>query len=145
MADDILVPGTGSRKVRSVELGTGSLIQVVRVDYGLGTAEQPVTPSQGLPVSIVYQVRPSAAVLTNVNASASSVTLVGSNVNRLGLTIVNDSDATLYVKFGSVASPTSFTYLLNPHDTLELAEPVYTGQVDGIWSSATGAARISEL
>jgi hypothetical protein len=52
------------------------------------------------------------ATLTNVSASASSVTILALNTNRRGAVVYNDSTATLYLKYGSTASDTSFTYLI---------------------------------
>jgi hypothetical protein len=86
------------------------------------------------------------ATLANVAGSASSVTLLAANTSRLGAVVMNDSTATLYVKFGSTASTTSFTYLVAAAETLELpANSVYTGIITGIWASATGSARVTEL
>lgn len=87
----------------------------------------------------------SAAAVTNVAASAASVTLVASNANRRGLLVFNDSTANLYLKYGATASATSFTVPLGPGGLFEMPEPIYSGIVDGIWSAANGAARITEL
>lgn len=81
--------------------------------------------------------------LSNVSGSATSVTLLASNAARRQAVIVNDSSAVLYVKFGTTASTTSYTYRLDPYDTLEVEN--YTGRIDGIWASATGAARVTEV
>lgn len=89
--------------------------------------------------------RPSSASLSNVSSSATSVTLLSSNSSRKGAVIVNDSTQVLYLKFGTTASATSYTYKLNAGDTLELPRPVYTGRIDGIWASANGNARITEF
>lgn len=88
--------------------------------------------------------RATTATLSNVAASATSVTVLAANTSRMGVIIVNDSTAILYLKFGTTASTTSFTYKLNPGDTWEMAAPVHTGVLDGIWSSATGSARVTE-
>jgi hypothetical protein len=87
------------------------------------------------------------ATVTSVNDTATSTTLIGANAARLGLMIFNDSTATLYVKFGTTASATSFTVSLNTNDYYELVGvDCYTGRIDGIWSADTsGAARITEL
>jgi hypothetical protein len=84
------------------------------------------------------------AALTNVSGSASSVTLLVANVNRKGATIFNDSTASLYVKFGSTASTTSFTVRLFTNDYYEVPAG-YNGIITGIWASATGSARVTEL
>lgn len=85
------------------------------------------------------------ATLANVSASASSVTLIAANDFRKGAVIHNDSLNILYVKFGSTASATSYTYRLTSQATLELPVMTYTGIITGIWTVATGAARTTEL
>lgn len=86
-----------------------------------------------------------AAALANVASSASSVTLQASNASRRGLLIHNDSSAVLYVKYGATASATSYSVQIAAGQNWEMSEPIYTGIVDGIWSAATGAARVTEL
>lgn len=84
--------------------------------------------------------------LANVNASASSVTLLEANTSRLGAIVYNDSGADLYLKYGSSASTTSFTYFVQANSPWEMPPgAVYTGIITGVWSSATGAARVTEL
>lgn len=85
------------------------------------------------------------ATTTNVASSASSVTLLAANTSRRGATIFNDSTAVLYVKFGTTASTSSFTYKVAAGGTLELPVPIYRGRIDGIWSAANGNARITEM
>jgi len=86
------------------------------------------------------------AVLSNVSGSASNVTLLNQKNNRRGFMVVNDSGATLYMKFGATASLTSYSVPIAPGGFYESpGNHLYTGQIDGIWSSATGAARITEL
>lgn len=91
------------------------------------------------------------ATLANVAGSASSVTLIALNTARLGATIVNDSTAVLYIKYGSTASATSYNYVVagsigGVGVTWEMpASPRYTGIITGLWASATGNARTNEL
>lgn len=86
----------------------------------------------------------SSATLSNVAGSASSVTLLAANTARLGATVHNDSVSTLFVKFGSVASATSFTVRMVSQAYYEVPFG-YTGIITGIWSVATGSARVTEL
>jgi hypothetical protein len=86
-----------------------------------------------------------AATLTNVASSASSVSLLAANTARRGVIIFNDSNQSLYVKYGATASTTSFTYLMTPKSTWEMILPIFQGAIDGIWASANGSARITEL
>lgn len=110
--------------------------------YADGDAAVLHTDSKGV---LFTRTEPSGtATLSNVAGSASSVTLLSANTGRLGATIVNDSTANLYVKFGTTASTTSYTVLLGASAYYEVPFQ-YTGRIDGIWDSATGNARITEL
>lgn len=85
------------------------------------------------------------ATLANVAGSATSVSLFASNSSARQRIIYNDSTAILYVKFGATASTTSFTVKMPADSVYEFPLPCYTGAVDGIWASATGAARTTEV
>lgn len=86
----------------------------------------------------------STASLSNVSSSASSVTVIAANDFARGRTVYNDSTAVLYLKFGATASTTSYTVQLAAGAYYEFPQPLYTGVVDGIWSAANGAARVTE-
>lgn len=90
------------------------------------------------------QARPSTSVTSSVVGSASSVVLLPSNSSRLGATIYNDSSAVLFVKLGVTASNTDYTVKLFPMSYWEVPFG-YTGEIDGIWASAAGFARVDEL
>ncbi len=87
----------------------------------------------------------SVATTSNVASSASNVTLMASNDSRRGLTIFNDSTSILYVKFGTTATSSSFTVKMQAGAYYEMPVPLYTGIIDGIWVSANGNARMTEL
>lgn len=97
----------------------------------------PVTPAPVIGTS----------TLANVSSSATTVTVLAANALRKGAVIVNDSTQILYLKFGATASATSYTYKLGGGETLEIpgANVLYTGIIDGIWASANGNARVTEL
>lgn len=96
--------------------------------------------------SLLGKFTAATSTLTNVAASASSVTVLALNTSRKSAILYNDSTVTCYVKFGSTASATSFTYLLTAGSTLIIDDsPVYTGIITGIWASATGNMRVTEL
>jgi hypothetical protein len=90
------------------------------------------------------EIRSNSSVCTNVSASASSVQLLVSNANRMGAMIYNDSTAVMYLKLGTTASITSYTVQLNRYDYYEVPSG-YTGRIDGIWTAATGSARVTEV
>lgn len=85
--------------------------------------------------------RPTTASVVNVASSATNVTLFAASGDTNARAIYNDSTAVLYVKFGATASTTSYTVQLAAGAYYEFPQPVYAGQVDGIWASANGAAR----
>lgn len=102
--------------------------------------------TNGLDVDVTRMPVASTATLTNVAASATSVTLDAANSARLGLTIFNDSTSALYVKLGATASATSFTVKMAGGAYWEMPpSPVYTGVIDGIWVTATGNARVTDI
>lgn len=81
---------------------------------------------------------------TSVAGSATNITLLAANTQRLGASIYNDSTALLYVRFQATATTSNFSVKMQP-DSLLLVPCGYTGIIDGIWSSATGSARVSEF
>jgi hypothetical protein len=87
---------------------------------------------------------PESATVSNQNSSASNGTLFAAATGRVnGRTVFNDSTAVLYLKFGATASATSYTVQIAAGGFFEFPVPVYGGQVDGIWASANGAARLT--
>jgi hypothetical protein len=91
------------------------------------------------------EVRPTTSSVTSVASSATNVTLLTSNANRIQATFYNDSTKVLYLKFGATATTSSFTVQMTSGSFFELPFPCYTGIIDGIWSSANGNCRITEV
>jgi hypothetical protein len=112
-----------------------------------GTPSAGVISIQGItsmtPV-ITAEKKASTGTVTSVAGSATSVSLLASNTSRLGAVIHNDSTSVLYVKLGATASTASFTARLTTQSNYEVPFG-YTGAIDGIWNSAAGNARITEL
>jgi hypothetical protein len=102
------------------------------------------TSSDGTLAVSTTPTKSSTGTSSNVSSSATNVTLLSSNANRLGATVYNDSTKTLYLKLGSTASLTSFTVKLTAQAYYEVPAN-YTGQIDGIWDSVNGNARLTEL
>lgn len=87
--------------------------------------------------------KPQTATTANVASSASNTTLFAAQGSVNGRTIYNDSTSVLYVKYGATASSSSYTVQLAAGAYYEFPAPVYGGQVDGIWASANGNARVT--
>lgn len=102
-----------------------------------GTAYSlPVTPATTIA---------NTATLSNVASSATNVTLLAANTARLGAIFFNDSTAVLYLKFGATASTSSYTVQLATNTSYTLPAPTYTGRIDGLWASANGNLRVTEI
>ena len=86
-------------------------------------------------------IRPQSATLANVSSSATSVAVFAATAYANGRTVYNDSTQVLYLKYGATASSTSYTVQLAAGAYYEFPQPVYSGEVDGIWASANGNAR----
>ena len=87
--------------------------------------------------------RPTVATLANVASSATNVTLFAAASGTSGRIVYNDSTQVLYLTFGATASSSSYTVQLAAGAYYEFPQPVYDGQVDGIWASANGNARLT--
>lgn len=81
---------------------------------------------------------------TTVVASISSTTILAANSNRKGMTLWNDSTATLYLEFGAIATASAFVAKISASGYYELPFH-YTGVISGIWSAANGNAFVREL
>lgn len=93
----------------------------------------------------IYVVQKSTTpTLSNVSSSATSVTLLSANDARIAAMLYNDSTQVCYVKFGTTASSSSFTVLLEAATYYEIPAG-YTGRVDAIWASANGNMRVTEI
>jgi hypothetical protein len=89
--------------------------------------------------------RPATGTLTNVAGSVTSGTILAANTARVGATIWNDSTAILYLRLASgTASATACSVKLIADAYYEVPFG-YAGVITGVWASATGSARVSEL
>lgn len=86
----------------------------------------------------------SAATVTKVAASAVDVTLLAANTARLAAIIYNDSTVSLFIKLGGAAGADDFTYELLSKGYYAVPA-VWKGSIHGLWASATGAARVTEM
>jgi len=140
-----ITPGSGAPVAVDTIIGDG--FQRVKLVDGTegGGDEIPGDATNGLLVKNSAKFA-SAATLTNQTDQATNVTLCASNAARKGLIVYNDSPSTMYLKYGATASATSFTVKIPADGYWEMPDPVYTGQIDVIWSSdSTGSARATEL
>ena len=94
----------------------------------------------------VSEVTSGTSTITSVSGAVTSTQLLASNTSRKNAAFYNDSTAILYLKLGTTASTTSYTVQIPASGYYELpVGKIYTGEIDGIWSGAVGAVRITEL
>lgn len=86
-----------------------------------------------------------AASVTSVAGSASSVQLLASTAGRKGYGLYNDSTAVAYVKKGTTATTSDYSFQIQPGGYYaDTGVACYTGRVDCIWAAANGAMKITE-
>lgn len=102
-------------------------------------------------VSGSADVRPGAAQHTAVPQNVQAVQIKPANADRLGMKIFNDAASDLKVLEATgnpspgEVSATVFTIVIPSLTLYEWPQPVYTGQLRGIWTLAgAGAARVTE-
>lgn len=84
--------------------------------------------------------------ISTVAASTSSVVLRPTNFRRQHLMIFNESTAVLYLAFDLIASATSYSLQIPPGGFVNFTPPMsHTGAVSGLWATANGFARITEI
>jgi len=93
---------------------------------------------------------PASSTTSSVAGAASSTSLLASNTSRLGATFFNEqatdgTGAILYILLdAAVASLTNYTSQVPPNSYYEVPYG-YTGEIRGIWDSAAGDVRVTEL
>lgn len=83
----------------------------------------------------------STSVVSSVASSVSVQTLAASDTSRIAAKVFNASTANLYVKEGSGATLSDYSYKLLPGDLLVVKD--YNGILTGLWDIANGAAKVT--
>jgi hypothetical protein len=82
---------------------------------------------------------------TSVASSDTSVTILALNANRRGVSIANDSTATLRLSFSTPATSVNAFIVLPPGSFILLDQQLIVGNaIYGIWSTANGTAQVTE-
>jgi hypothetical protein len=88
----------------------------------------------------------SSATLGSLASAATSAQLLAANATRRGLLVYNTDKNRLYLKYGTTASSTSFTVIIESGGYFEMPQPIYTGRIDAIWAAdGSGSAFYTEL
>jgi len=130
--------------IGTVDVASGSVALTGALPAGANAIGK-LAANAGVNIGEVSTAAPSAASTANVNASATVVTILAANAARVGAMIYNSSTTgTLYVKLGSAASLTSWSVQLDPGGYWEMPRRYYTGIITGIWTVASGDAKVTE-
>lgn len=79
---------------------------------------------------------------TVIVSSTIEVELSPENPNRKSVEIANNSTSILYVKKGTLVSPTVFSYKLFPDDMVIIDDSVEV--ITGVWDEVNGNAQVTE-
>lgn len=128
------------------KINDGTNTAAVKAASTAAVAADPALVVAISPNNSVKATPPTSATSTTsqVSSSATVVTILASNVNRLGATIYNDSKKVMYMKLGATATATDHTTQLTQGAYYEVPFN-YTGIITGLWTAVDGAARVTEL
>jgi hypothetical protein len=144
MTDNTAVTNGTGDVYRSVDR-TGVKTDVVMVDTNAGGTEALLSPTNPMPTA---EQKSATATESGVAASATSVTILASNTARKGATVCNDAaSSALHLRLSATAATAAsggYTVALLAGGYYEVPFG-YTGQIVGIWDTATGFANVTEL
>lgn len=144
MADNLLyTPGAGA-SVATDEIAGVHYQRVKNVWGADGTATD---VSEANPMPVAERRTSSAPNRGTQNDQATSFTMLSANSSRTGLTVENRSSSTLFLRLAaSAATVTDFDVVIPSNARYEMPEPIWTGEIRGIWSAdSTGFCRWTEF
>lgn len=140
--------GVQSVSISQTTPGTtnGVVVNSSALPTGAATSANQATEITSLASLVTNTNSSSTGTKSNVAGSATSVTILAANANRLQAIVFNDSTQTLYLDLsGGTASTTSYSIQLAANAFYEMPATRYKGAITGIWVSANGFARITEF
>ena len=147
MADNFVTdPGVGGVSFASDEDGGLVHHPYSKLEFGGDGVFTKVSDADGSRLPVKPHMA-ATATRTSVADSATAVSLLASNANRKGGSLINTSSALLYVGLGSV-NPTTTDYTATlVQGQVYTWPPVFTGEIKGIWATDpnNGAALVTEL
>lgn len=82
---------------------------------------------------------------TSVASATASTAILAANANRRGVSVMNDSTATLALSFSATATAANCFIKLAPGAFILLDQQLIVGNaISGFWSSANGTAQVTE-
>lgn len=147
--------GGGTVGLTDTQLRASPVVVSPNITRGSGTIDINTTrvslASDDLTVSTLTSINNKQAVprtptTTSVSSTISSTLLLAANANRRGLSIANDSTASLRLSFGNPATAANAFLVMAPNSFLVLDQQlIITNAIYGLWTSANGTAQITEF
>lgn len=118
----------------------------VPLPAGAATAANQATANISLASIENKQAAPRTPTTTSVSSSTASALMLASNANRRGLSVANDSTATLRLSFSNPATTANCFLVMPPNSFILLDQQlIITNAIYGLWSSANGTAQVTEF
>lgn len=127
----------------TVDAPVGTPVFVRLSDGSSAIATLPVSMSTVPTHAVTAEKTASSTTSTGVTVGSSSTTVIASNANRKAVIIVNDSDETVYLKYGTGAAANSGIRLNASGGTIR--EEMYTGVITGICASGGKVVTVTEM
>lgn len=147
--------GGGTVGLTDTQLRASPVVVSPNITRGSGTIDINTTrvslASDDLTVSTLTSINnrqavPRTPTTTSVSSTTSSTLLLAANTNRRGLSIANDSTATLRLSFSNPATTANAFLVMGPNSFLMLDQQlIITNAIYGLWTSANGTAQITEF
>jgi hypothetical protein len=136
-ASDTASSGLNGRLQRLAQRLTSMIAQLPAALTGGGNFKISLTEAPAIAVS---------ATVTSVADSNANQTLLSSNTSRKSYELYNDSTQIAYVKKGTTATTSDYSFQMLPGDYYcDSGLACYTGRVDCIWAAdASGAMKVTE-
>ena len=112
--------------------------------YTAGSVETGVVANP-LVVTDGSTVGPTGTTVAAVAVTTASTTLDAANASRRGIIIYNSDNKPLYVKLGTAATTTDYSFQIASGGYWEAPRPIYTGAITACWASGTGTVRVTEI
>lgn len=131
---------TGNSSLSSIDAGIPASLGQTTM-----SASMPVVIASNqaaIPVTFTPAALTTTATITTVAVSTSVATLSASNSSKTGVVIHNEGGV-LFVKFGTAATSSSYTYRLTQNTVLEITN--YAGIITAIKLAGSTNARVTEI
>ena len=140
MSNVQVTPGSGAT-IAAEDDGTGILTQAVKMKYGADGVMTQITKNTPLPT-----LDPLAATSTSqpVGALTSATQILAANTARRFYSVWNDSTSTMFVLQGGTGPVSNSNYSFQVPAGGFFETDRWAGVVSAIWTTANGAARVTE-